>query len=158
MCTQGGPRTDFGKPWFIWTPMNLAQGSHTLFLERYLPVGFCSNRNLVHLILYLTRAINLSRAGVPLAEPLHNIPLKRQRAKFKSIFFEICNFHTLTNPIQQMKDKHLVNLPIVSDFKNALQRMHNIWLLGHIQVKKTQPFFQPKRGVTKSRNIDKINH
>ena len=28
-----------------------------------------------------------SKAGVPLAEPLDNVPLKRQRAKFKNIFF-----------------------------------------------------------------------
>jgi hypothetical protein len=27
----------------------------------------------------------------------------------------IFNFHTLTSPIQQMKDKHLVHLPIMSD-------------------------------------------
>ena len=28
----------------------------------------------------------------------------------------IFDFHTLTSPIQQMKDKHLVRLPIMSDF------------------------------------------
>jgi hypothetical protein len=29
---------------------------------------------------------------------------------------EIFNLHTLTSPIPQMKDKHLVHLPSVSDF------------------------------------------
>ena len=29
---------------------------------------------------------------------------------------EIFNFHTLTSPIPQMKDKHIVYLPIMSDF------------------------------------------
>jgi hypothetical protein len=39
---------------------------------------------------------------------------------------EICNFHTLASAIHQVKDTLLVNLPIVSDFKKALQRKHNI--------------------------------
>ena len=46
--------------------------------------------------------------------------------EIQKYFLETSNFHTLTSPIQQMKDKHLVSLPIVSDFKNALQRKHNI--------------------------------
>ena len=54
-----------------------------------------------------------------------------------------------------MKDKHLVNLPIVSDLKNALQRKHN--MLGHSQVKKHTAIF-PAKGVTKNRNRDKMNH
>ena len=60
-----------------------------------------------------------------------NLSSPRQHAAKKAVreiqkyFFEICNVHTLTSPIQQMKDKHLVNLPIVFDFKNALQLKHN---------------------------------
>ena len=46
--------------------------------------------------------------------------------EIQKYFFEICQFHTLTSPSQQMKDKHLVNLPIVSDLKNALPLKHNI--------------------------------
>lgn len=58
-----------------------------------------------------------------------------------------------------MKDKHLVNLPIVSDLKNALQQKHNMIMLGQSQVTKTHTaIFQPKVGVTKSRNIDQMNH
>ena len=46
--------------------------------------------------------------------------------EFKKYFLELCNFHTLTSAIHQMKHKLLVNLPIVSEFKKALQREHNI--------------------------------
>ena len=46
--------------------------------------------------------------------------------EIQKYLLDICNFHTLTSPIQQMNDKHLVNLPIVSDFKKALQPKHNI--------------------------------
>jgi hypothetical protein len=31
-------------------------------------------------------------------------------------YLEIFNFHIFTGPIQQMKDKHPVHLPIMSDF------------------------------------------
>jgi hypothetical protein len=51
---------------------------------------------------------------------------EKAEREIQKYFGEICNFHTLTGPIQQMKDKHLVNLPIVSYFKNALQLKHNI--------------------------------
>ena len=57
----------------------------------------------------------------------------------------------------KMKDKHLVNIPIVSDLKNALQLKQNIW--GQSQVTKTHTaIFQSKIEVTKSRNIDQMNH
>ena len=47
-----------------------------------------------------------------------------------------------------MKDKHLVHLPIMSDFLNVLQLKHNIY---HHQIKgKTQPFFPAKDRVTKA--------
>ena len=58
-----------------------------------------------------------------------NLSSARQHSADKAVheiqkyFLEICNFHTLTSPIQQMKDKHLVNLPIVSDFKNAAKAL-----------------------------------
>ena len=80
--------------------------------------------------------------------------------EIQKYFFEICNFHTLTGPIQQMKDKHLVNLPIVSDFKKCFTaKAQHMIMLGQSQVTKTHTaIFQPKIGVTKSRNIDKMNH
>ena len=37
--------------------------------------------------------------------------------EIQKYFFEICNFHTLTSAIHQIKDQLLVNLPIVSDFQ-----------------------------------------
>ena len=58
-----------------------------------------------------------------------------------------------------MKDKHLVNLPIVSGFQKCFTaKAQHYHILGQSQVTKTHTAsFQPKIGVTKSRNIDKMN-
>ena len=40
-----------------------------------------------------------------------------------------------------MEDKHLVNLPIVSDFLNVLQQTQHIFMLDHHQI---SHFSQPK--------------
>ena len=44
------------------------------------------NMKMYVIFVLLLKVNNLSRAGVPLAEPLDNIPLKRQCAKFNNIF------------------------------------------------------------------------
>ena len=78
----------------------------------------CRRHHSVYFWPLFGHCVNLSSAG---GTPRQH-STEKAVCEIQKYFFEICNFHTLS-PIQQMKDKHLVNLPIVSDF--ALQRKHN---------------------------------
>ena len=67
--------------------------------------------------------INLSASGTR-----RQYSTEKATHEIQKYFLEICNFHTLTSPIQQMKDKLLVNLPIVSNKKKGFtgKAQHNI--------------------------------
>jgi hypothetical protein len=57
--------------------------------------------------------------GVPLRKLHPPRSAEKVAQGIQKHYFEIFNFHTLTCPLSQMKDKHLVHLPIMSDFLNV---------------------------------------
>ena len=79
--------------------------------------------------------------------------MKVQCAKFKTTEISSLKFLKHTSILHHFKDKLVVISKRLHDESTPYDYVRSV--PSH---RKTQPFFQPKRGVTKSRNRDKMNH